>query len=52
MPNALATVPERMTASDLQSRVSTQVADMNALPFADYSDYSGYAFYVLRRDHD
>ena len=31
----LSTVTERVAASGLQSRVTTQVADMNALPFAD-----------------
>lgn len=35
MPSLLSTVTERVAASGLQSRVATQVADMNALPFAD-----------------
>ena len=35
VPSLLATATERVAASDLQARVTTQVADMSALPFAE-----------------
>ncbi len=35
VPSLLSTVTERVAESGLQSRVTTQVADMNSLPFAD-----------------